>query len=89
MTAFKKIGALVRSMKFLSFEVALYYQFIIQPFMKYCCHVWAGALNCYLDMLDKLQKQVCGAISPSLVSPLETLPYRQYLASLSLFYRYF
>ena len=89
MTAFKKIGALVRSMKFLSFEVALYYQSIIQPFMKYCYHVWAGALNCYLDMLDKLQKQACGAISPSLVSPLETLAYRQCLASLSLFYRYF
>ena len=27
--------------------------------MEYCCHVWAGAPSCYLDMLDKLQKQDC------------------------------
>ena len=23
--------------------------------MEYCCHVWAGALSCYLELLDKLQ----------------------------------
>ena len=39
-TASKKIGALIRSMKFLSPEVALYlYKFTIQPCMKYCCQV--------------------------------------------------
>ena len=45
-TASKKIGALIRSMKFLSPEVALYlYKSTIHPCMEYCCHVWAGAPN--------------------------------------------
>ena len=39
-TASKKIGALIRSMKFLSPEVALcLYQSTIHPCMEYCCHV--------------------------------------------------
>ena len=43
-TASTKIGALIRSMKFLSHEVALYlYKSTIHPCVKYCCHVWAGA----------------------------------------------
>ena len=42
-SASKKIGALIRSMKFLSPEVALYlYKSTIYPRMEYCCHVWAG-----------------------------------------------
>ena len=46
-TASKKIGALIRSMKFLSPEVALYlYKSTIRPCMEYCCHVWAGAPTC-------------------------------------------
>ena len=40
-TASKKIGVLIRSMKFLSPEVALYlYKSTIHPCMEYCCHVW-------------------------------------------------
>ena len=58
-TASKKIGALIRSIKFLSPEVALYLsKSTIQPCMEYCWHVWAGALSCYLEMLDKLQKRI-------------------------------
>ena len=54
-TASKKIGALIRSTKFLSPEVALYlYKSTIRPYMEYCCHVWAGAPSCYLELLDKL-----------------------------------
>ena len=53
-TASKKIGALIRSMKFLSPEVALYlYKSTIRPCVEYCCHVWAGAPSCYLELLDK------------------------------------
>ena len=56
-TISKKIGALMRSMKFLSPEVALYlYKSAIRPSIEYCCHVWAGAPSCYLALLDKLQK---------------------------------
>ena len=47
-TASKKIGAFIRSMKFLSPEVAPYlYKSTIRPCMEYCCHVWAGAPSCY------------------------------------------
>ena len=39
-TSSKEIGALIRSMKFLSPEVALYVcKSTIRPYIKYCCHV--------------------------------------------------
>ena len=89
-TASKKIGALIRSMKFLSPEVALYlYKSTIQPCMEYCCHVWAGAPSCYLELLDKLEKRICRTVCPSLAASLEPLAHRRNLASLSLFYRYY
>ena len=54
-TASKKIGAVIRSMKFLSPEVALYlYKTTICPYKEYCCQVWAGAPSCYLELLYKL-----------------------------------
>ena len=85
-TASKKIGALIHSMKFLSPEVALYlYKSTIRPCMEYCCHVWAGAPSCYLELLDKLQKRVCKTVGPS----LEPLAHRQNVAALSLFYMYY
>ena len=57
--------------------------------MEYCFHVWAGALNCYLGLLDKLQKRICRYVGPSLATSLEPLPHCQNVASLSLFYRYY
>ena len=64
-TASKKIGALIRSMKFLSPEVALYLcKSMICPCMEYCCHIWAGATSCYLELLDKLQKWICSIVGP-------------------------
>ena len=72
-TASKKIGALIRFRKFLYPEVALYlYKSTIHPFMKYCCHVWAGAPSCSLE-LDKLQKRICRIAGPSLAASLEPL----------------
>ena len=89
-TASKKIGALIRSMKFLSPEVALYlYKSTIRPCMEYCCHVWVGASSCYLDLLDKLQKRICRIAGPSLAASLEPLAHRRNVTSLSLFYRYY
>ena len=88
--ASKKIGALIRSMKFLSPEVALYlYKSTIRPCMEYCCHVWAGAPSCYLELLDKLQKRICRTVGPSLAASLEPLAHCRNVASLSLFYRYY
>ena len=61
----KKIGALIHSMKFLSPEVGLYlYKSTICLCMEYCCHVWAGAPNCFLELLDKLQKQIFRTVGP-------------------------
>ena len=89
-TATKKIGALIRSMKFLSPEVALYlYKSTIRPCMEYCCHVLAGAPSCYLELLDKIQKWICRTVGPSLATSLEPLAHRRNVATLSLFYRYY
>ena len=89
-TASKKIGALIHSVKFLSPEVALYlYKSTIRPCMEYCCHVWAGAPSCYLELLDKLQKQICRTVGSSLAASLEPLAHCQNVASSSLFYRYY
>ena len=89
-TASKKIAALIRSMKFLSAEVALYLnKSTLRLCMEYCCHVWAGAPCCYLELLDKLQKLICRTVGPSLAASLEPLAHRQNVFSLSLLDRYF
>ena len=88
--ASKKIGTLICSMKFLSPEVALYlYKSTIRPCMEYCCHVWAGAPSWYLELLDKLQKQIRRTVGPSLAASLEPSAHRRNVASLSLFVRYY
>ena len=64
-------------------------KFTIQTCMEYSCHVWAGAPSCYLDILDKIWKQVCRIFRATLAASLEPLGHRRNLASLSLFYRYY
>ena len=36
------------------------YKSTIRPCMEYCCHVWAGATSCYLELLDKLKNRYTG-----------------------------
>ena len=89
-TASKKIGALIRSMKFLPPELALYLcQSTIRSCMGYCCHVWDVTPKCYFELLDKLQKPICRTVGPALVASLEPLVHRRNVASLYLFYRYY
>ena len=89
-TASKKIGALIRYMKFLSAEDALYlHKSTIRLCMEYCCHIWAGSSSRYVELLDKLQKQICRTVGPSLAASLELLGHRRNMASWSLFYRYY
>ena len=89
-TASKKIGTLIRSMKFLSPEVSLcLYKSTIHLCMEYYCHVWAGAPSCYLELLEKIQKRICRIVGPSLAASLEPLAHCRNMASLSLFYRYY
>ena len=57
--------------------------------MEYCCHVWTGAPSCFLELLDKLLKWICRTAVPSLATSFEPLAYRQNIASLSLFCRYY
>ena len=90
-TASKKIGALIRSVKFLSPEAALYlHKSTIWPCMEYSCHVqgWCSQC-CYINLLDKLQKQICMTVGSSLTASLEPLARRRNVACLNLFYRYY
>ena len=87
-TASKKLGALIRSMKFLSPDVGLYLcKSTIRPCMEHCCHVCTGAPSFCLEMLDNLQKRIYRIVVTSLAASLESLAYRQNIASLSFFYR--
>ena len=39
--------------------------------MEHCFHVWAGAPCCYLELLDKLQKQYAGLLVLNLLPLLK------------------
>ena len=70
-TASRNIRVLIPFVKCLSPEVALYfYKSIIRPCMEYC-HFWVGAPSCYLELLDKLQKQICRTAGPCNYSKVE------------------
>ena len=87
-----KIGTLICSMKFLSPEVTLYlYKSTIQSCMEDCCHDWAGTPKYYLELLNKLQKQICRTVvGPSIASSLEPLAHCRNVASLCFFlYKYY
>ena len=72
-------------MKFSSPGVALYlFKSTICPYIKYCCYVWAGAPSYYLELLEKLQKQICRTVGPSLATSLESLAHCGNVASLKL-----
>ena len=89
-SASKKIGALIRSIKYLSLELVLYlHKCTKRPCMEYCCRVWAGAPSWYLELLDKLQNRIYRTIGPSLAASLEPLAHCRNVANLSLFYRYY
>ena len=63
-------------MKFLSTKIALYlYKPAMQPCMEYCCHVWASAPSCYLEMLNRIQKWICRTFGPSLAASRESLTF--------------
>ena len=81
-----KIEDLISSVKSLSFKVVLYfYMSIMLPSKKYCCHIWAGAPNCNLNILIKLQKRYKRLLAPS----FEPLAHCQNVGSLGFFYRYY
>ena len=85
-TASKRIGALIFSMKVFSLEVVLFlYKSTLQPCMEYCLHVCTAAPSCYVTLLDKLQKQTCQAVAPSLAAFFELLAHCQNVTDLQMF----
>ena len=42
--------------------VLCFFKSIIWVFKKFYRHVWAGNRNLHLDMLNEIQKQVCGTL---------------------------
>ena len=52
-------------------------------------HPWARAHSCYLNMLEKLQKRVFRAVSPTLTSSLELLGRCWNVATMSFSYRHY
>ena len=80
-TASTKIGALIL-LRLLCISIS-------HPCIEYCCHVWAGAPNCYLELLAKLQKGICRNVGPSFAASHEPSVHSRNVASLSLFYRYY
>ena len=76
-------------MKCLFPEVGLYlYKSTTWSCMEYY-HVWAGALSCYLELLNKLQKQICRTVGPSLAFFHEPMAHHWNVSSWSLLYRYY
>ena len=57
--------------------------------MQCCCDVWAGFPNCYLEILDKLQKQICWTVGSSLAASLKPLAHCRNVVTLSLFYKHY
>ena len=55
----------------------------------HCCHVWAGAPSCYLELLDKLQNWISRIVGVSPAASLEPLAHPRNVASLSILYRYY
>ena len=51
--------------------------------MKYYFLAWAGASSCNLDMLDKLEKWVCGTVRLTLTSFPKELAHRRNVATQS------
>ena len=62
----------------------------LQFCMEYCCHIWACANTCYLNMLVKVQKRICKTVGISFFAYFEHFALRWNVASLlCLFYRYY
>ena len=73
----------------LVYEVSFYRSCAVSPkiyqmVMEYYCNVWAGAPSSYLESLNKLQKQICRKVGPSLNACFEALAHLRNEASFSI-----
>ena len=67
-----------------NYGLLCFYRSVIHPCMEYCCHIWVVAPSFYSKLLDKLQKQMCRTLGPSIGTSLEPLAHHQNVASLTL-----
>ena len=66
------------------------YKSLVRPHLEYCSHIWAGAAECHLELLNKIQRRATRLVGDAnLTSQHAPLDARCWVASLSLFYRYF
>lgn len=88
--AAQRIGSLYRASSYLPPQTVCYlYKSTIRPLMEYCCHLWAGAPQTHLNLLDRVEKRARNLMGNKLANELQPLSVRRDVASLSLFYRYY
>ncbi|CAK1588262.1 unnamed protein product [Parnassius mnemosyne] len=64
------------------------YKAQVRPHMKYCSHLWAGAPQCQLLSLDRIQRRAVRIVDDSSLSDrLDSLALRRDVASLCIFFR--
>ena len=90
-SAARKLGFLFRAKSyFTSARRLTLYKSQVRPVMEYCSHVFAGASDNSLKILDGLQRKVIRLIDdPELTANFQSLSHRRAVGSLSLFYRYY
>ena len=88
-SASKKLGVLFRCRRYFSSEQLFkLYIGLIRPCLEYCSHIWGGSSSA--TILDRVESKAIRLInSKELTDPLDPLPLRRKVASLSLFYRYY
>ena len=88
-SASRKLGVLFRCRRYFSSEQMLkLYVGLIRPCLEYCSHVWGGSSSaCILDRVESKAFRLIN--NKDLTDPLDPLPLRRKVASLSLFYRYY
>ena len=87
--ASQKLGFLSRAHGYFSPQLLAIYKSQIRPSLEYCSHVWGGAPNSSLHLLDRAQSKAILLINnPNLTNSLQSLSHRRLVADVSIFYCY-
>ncbi|CAK1592983.1 unnamed protein product [Parnassius mnemosyne] len=87
--ASKKLGVLSRAGQyFMPAHRLQLYKAQVRPHMEYCSHLWAGAPQCQLLPLDRIQRRAARIVDDRALSDrLDSLALRRDVASLCIFFR--
>lgn len=87
----KCLGFLKRCKKYFTpADLRTIYTTYIRPKMEYNSHLWAGAPQTLLELLDRIQKRAIMLIDDGRVSnSIDSLKHRRDVGCVALFYRYF